>query len=587
MQGDGKKTVDDKDLTSMLSLKHWGEPPAGSDTGAARSERSIDCGWGRLIFGQTFDDPKALVETIRREKSGQRDVAMYARDPNVVLSYAPQDLFLDPSLTFRLKFKHYQPSNSQLKGVVIRPLQFKDDDEAINRIYMHHHMVPAYDGFYAKVIGSDVITILVAVEEDSADILGIVTGVDHTLAIDDPDNGSSLWALAVDPQCARAGVGEALVRALVEMYIGRGRQFMDLSVMHDNDHAIRLYKRLEFEQVPAYCIKNKNPINETLFIGPEHEEGLNVYAQIIIDAARRRGIAADVLDAPGGFFRLSLGGRSVTCRESLSELTSAVAMSRCDDKSVTRRILHKEGIRVPEQAVASDPDTIAAFLDRHRRVVVKPARGEQGRGIKVDVSDPQELEIAIEEARAFSNTVLLEEFVRGDDLRIVVIDNAVVAAAVRRPAQVKGDGQTPIRDLIEQQSKRRQAATQGESKIPLDSECERCVRLAGYEMGDILPDGIKIRVRKTANLHTGGTIHDVTDRLHPVLARAAVKAAMALEIPVVGMDFMVPDVEGSDYVVIEANERPGLANHEPQPTAERFIDLLFPHSRTKKDRRPA
>jgi hypothetical protein len=31
-------------------------------------------------------------------------------------------------------------------------------------------------------------------------------------------------------------------------------------------------------------------------------------------------------------------------------------------------------------------------------------------------------------------------------------------------------------------------------------------------------------------------------------------------------------------VFIEANERPGLANHEPQPTAERFVDLLFPMS---------
>ena len=55
----------------------------------------------------------------------------------------------------------------------------------------------------------------------------------------------------------------------------------------------------------------------------------------------------------------------------------------------------------------------------------------------------------------------------------------------------------------------------------------------------------------------------------------------ALEIPVVGLDFMVPDVEGSDYAIIEANERPGLANHEPQPTAERFVDLLFPQTRVE------
>ena len=53
---------------------------------------------------------------------------------------------------------------------------------------------------------------------------------------------------------------------------------------------------------------------------------------------------------------------------------------------------------------------------------------------------------------------------------------------------------------------------------------------------------------------------------------------LALDIPVVGLDMMVPAADQPDYVFIEANERAGLANHEPQPTAERFIDLLFPHS---------
>jgi D-alanine-D-alanine ligase-like ATP-grasp enzyme len=103
-------------------------------------------------------------------------------------------------------------------------------------------------------------------------------------------------------------------------------------------------------------------------------------------------------------------------------------------------------------------------------------------------------------------------------------------------------------------------------------------QLAGYEMDSVLPSGETLVPRKTANLHTGGTIHDITEKLHPELRAAAVNAAGALGIPVTGLDFAVPDLEGPDYAVIEANERPGLANHEPQPTAERFIDLLFPET---------
>jgi len=135
-----------------------------------------------------------------------------------------------------------------------------------------------------------------------------------------------------------------------------------------------------------------------------------------------------------------------------------------------------------------------------------------------------------------------------------------------------------VRELIEYQSRRREAATGGESKIPIDAETERCVAEAGFSLDDIPPADTSLVVRKTANLHTGGTIHDVTGILHPALVEAAVKAARAIEIPVTGIDFIVKSPAQPDYRFIEANERPGLANHEPQPTAERFVDLLFPQS---------
>ncbi|HET7410478.1 MAG TPA: N-acetylglutaminylglutamine synthetase, partial [Paracoccaceae bacterium] len=105
-----------------------------------------------------------------------------------------------------------------------------------------------------------------------------------------------------------------------------------------------------------------------------------------------------------------------------------------------------------------------------------------------------------------------------------------------------------------------------------------CIRAAGFDLDAVPAAGHEFNVRRTANLHTGGTIHDVTEETHPVLVDAAVRAARAIEIPVTGIDFMVHSPHEPDYVFIEANERPGLANHEPQPTAERFVDMLFPLS---------
>src|SRR5690606_13904923 len=158
----------------------------------------------------------------------------------------------------------------------------------------------------------------------------------------------------------------------------------------------------------------------------------------------------------------------------------------------------------------------------------------------------------------------------------VVIDHEVVAAAVRRPASVIGDGVHTIAELIDRQSRRRAAATGGESRIPVDDITREVVRDSGHAMDEVLPKGEVLPVRRTANLHTGGTIHDVTSKLHPELNAASVAASRALGIPVTGLDLLVSSPDSPDHVFNEANERPGLANHEPQPTAERFVDQLFP-----------
>jgi GNAT-family acetyltransferase (TIGR03103 family) len=254
-------------------------------------------------------------------------------------------------------------------------------------------------------------------------------------------------------------------------------------------------------------------------------------------------------------------------------------MSRCDDKRHTRRILAAAGLHLPTGRDATFDDGDHAFLAEVGDVVVKPARGEQGQGITVGVTDGEHLTRAIALARTFSTDVLLEERIHGEDLRVVVIDHEVVAAAVRRPATVVGTGRHSVRDLIEAQSRRRAAATQGESTIPVDDETAHTVEAAGWTLDDVLAEGTTLAVRRTANLHTGGTIHDVTADIHPDLAAAAVKASEVIGIPVTGLDLIVTSPDAPGGVFIEANERPGLANHEPQPTAERFIDLLFPTTR--------
>ena len=113
-----------------------------------------------------------------------------------------------------------------------------------------------------------------------------------------------------------------------------------------------------------------------------------------------------MLDAETGELRLTHGGRSVITRESLSEFTSAVAMSRCDDKRRTRRIAVEAGVTVPRGRLATFDEKDHAFLDEVGDVVVKPTRGEQGKGITVGVDGPDELDAALARAHEHCPEVL-------------------------------------------------------------------------------------------------------------------------------------------------------------------------------------
>ncbi|MEV4488818.1 N-acetylglutaminylglutamine synthetase [Micromonospora coxensis] len=557
------------------------EPP---ERGTGPADVVLDCGWGRLVLGQTFTDPADVADVLRSEAAGARDICIYLRDPHVLVSRLPDELFIDPSLTYRLPLGERRPAaiddGGDVPGLVIRPLRDADDADAVNRIYACNGMVTAPVEVLVDNARTDRFLHLVA-EGSTGEIVGTITGVDHVAVFADPENGASLWCLTVDFNTAPPGTGQALLTALADRLDERGRAFVDLSVLAENSGAIRLYERLGFHRTNTLCVKRKNPINERLFLpaAPEGYDELNPYAKIVADEAMRRGIRVEVTDAHWGELRLSNGGRTVHTRESLSELTSAVAMSRCDDKRVTRRILTEAGLSVPRGRTATgEPDDLA-FLEDVGPVVVKPARGEQGNGITVGVRTPQALTAAVQLARRFCPDVLIEEMRAGEDLRVIVIDHEVVAAAVRRPAQITGDGVHDVTELIERHSRRRAAATGGESRIPIDDMTREVVAEAGYRMHDVLPEGQVLTVRRTANLHTGGTIHDVTADLHPAIAEACVTASRALDIPVTGLDLLVPSPDQPEHVFIEANERPGLANHEPQPTAERFVDLLFPGTR--------
>ncbi|MCA1787944.1 MAG: GNAT family N-acetyltransferase, partial [Desulfobacteraceae bacterium] len=373
-------------------------------------------------FGHTFEDNARIVKTMTQYGYDSRDIAMYIIDPHVVVSLAPEKLFLDPSHTFRLWSHDYTMDPRTRNPFVIQRVSTSQEAEAINRIYSLCRMKGADPDFILDRRAGKLRTYMIAKDLVQDRVIGTVAGVDHVAAFNDPEKGASLWSLAVDPQSDFPGVGISLVRHLCEHYFTRGRAFVDISVMHNNKKAIALYEKLGCHRIPVFCIKRKNPINQDLYTTHQQYPRLNPYAKLIVDEAKQRGIRIDIVDEAFGLFTLTLGSKTISCRESLSDLTTAVAMTKCDDKRLTRKLLAKHNIRVPEQLMYTDLPTAVQFMEKHRAVVVKPARGEQGEGISVDIFRKKDLETAIQKAGQVCPDVIIEELAPGQDLRIIVIN---------------------------------------------------------------------------------------------------------------------------------------------------------------------
>jgi GNAT-family acetyltransferase (TIGR03103 family) len=233
---------------------------------AMAKDVELELGWGKLIFGQTFADAATLTEALRREVAGRRDICIYARESHVVVAGAPTELFIDPSHTYRLRFTDDDTQESLAPppvGVTVRTLNDPADADAMNRVFVRCGMVPSpIETIWDNHLHADSVTYLIAVRDHDNAVVGTVTGVDHLVLFNDPEHGSSLWTLAVDPAASLPGIGEALTRALAEHFRSAGRAYLDLSVAHDNAAAIGLYEKLGFRRVPVLAIKRKNAINE-------------------------------------------------------------------------------------------------------------------------------------------------------------------------------------------------------------------------------------------------------------------------------------------------------------------------------------
>ncbi|WP_257099006.1 ATP-binding protein [Pseudovibrio flavus] len=194
-------------------------------------------------------------------------------------------------------------------------------------------------------------------------------------------------------------------------------------------------------------------------------------------------------------------------------------------------------------------------------VFVKPNDEMQGTGVSAAHCDA-ELNVALKELLTTYGKALVQQAVKGKDLRIIVLDGNVLLAVERIPLNVTGDGETPLGALIEAHLSSRKTRGGGQIIAADDPRIHAHLKAQGRHLGDVPALGEVVGLVPGANLSTGGSAVDRTSCLAPDLAALAVKAAEAIGLRYAGVDLMAHSEEeaGQPAHVLEVNAAPGLTH---------------------------
>jgi cyanophycin synthetase len=312
----------------------------------------------------------------------------------------------------------------------------------------------------------------------------------------------------------------------------------------------------------------------------------------IIAAARRRGIPVERF-GDLSLLRLGWGNRRRLAWAAMTDRTGGVGIDIAGDKQVTRELLGAAGVPVvPGGAATTAERAVDLFHELGAPVVVKPRHGRQGEHVALNLGTPGEVAAAF---AAAGGDVVVERQMPGRDYRVLVVAGEIVAAAERIAAHVVGDGEHTVAELIAAANadpRRGEGHSRVLTRMRVDEVVHGVLRRQGCTPDTVPAAGQEVWLRDNANLSTGGTSRDVTDRVHPDVARLCLRVAALIGLDVAGIDLRLPhiaepvppagDPREVAGAVIEVNAVPGLRMHlapvqgRARDVGDAIVRAMFP-----------
>ncbi|MCK0178951.1 cyanophycin synthetase [Flavobacteriaceae bacterium S0862] len=359
------------------------------------------------------------------------------------------------------------------------------------------------------------------------------------------------------------------------------------------------------ESVGRYAAKASVRICEALISGEDYDlsediqemrelreaDRLGPSTGSIVEEAASRGIPWIRLNKYS-LCQLGYGANQKRIQATVTSETSSIGVELACDKEDTKYLLEQAEVEVPRgDIIRRERSLKEACRYVGFPLVIKPIDGNHGRGITVDIQNYDDALQAFHHAKESSKSgaIIVEKFIEGEDYRLLVINNKLVAAAIRTPAHVIGDGKSTVQELIDEVNKDPRRGYGHENvltQITVNELTKTIIKDAGYTLDSIIGEGEKLILKDTANLSTGGTAEDVTDIVHPANVSMAERISKIIDLDICGIDIMTTDISKplseTGGAVLEVNAGPGFRMHLapttglPRNVAAPVIDKLFP-----------
>ncbi len=297
------------------------------------------------------------------------------------------------------------------------------------------------------------------------------------------------------------------------------------------------------------------------------EETIGPSALEICNAAKNLGLPV-IKMGNSGFYQIGYGKQGRIIESAITNSTSCVSADISCDKLLTKELLSIQNLPVSiGKKISNVIDLLKTAEEIGYPVVLKPEFGSKGRGVILKITTEKELLKYYKRLTEDFKDILIEKYYEGDDYRVCIVGDKVVAVSKRVPPFIVGDGEKSVKELIDELNNDELRGEDHEkplTKVKFDNELERNLSKSNYDLSSVLKSGEKLFLRQNSNLSTGGLAIDYTDVISEENKEICIRAAKAIGLDICGVDVCTTDITKSlmnDGAIIEVNAAPGLRMH--------------------------